>query len=201
MVCLGVDTDRSSACLFGITIWRQDYMMVLVLSPPFPSLSESNTFQQCCTSPCSSTQWQLLTIMALRELILMAVTGSRRKCRPASVNSGLKPRRMGFSVEGEMCRAGIKLRPFCDLFILSNVLQKQRHPNQPATALKLPFSTRARVIRCFLFHIFYKVKFPNFSVWCKPTVLADELRHPVINTACHVRSTGCYLSLFIIKCT
>lgn len=37
MVCLGVDTDRSSACLFGITIWRQDYMMVLVLSsPPLP---------------------------------------------------------------------------------------------------------------------------------------------------------------------
>lgn len=137
--------------------------------PPLPSLSESNTFQQCCTSPCSSTQWQLLTIMALRELILMAVTGSRRKFRPASVNSRLKPRRMGFSVEGEMCRAGLKLRPFCDLFIISNMLHKHRHTNQPAShSVESSISTCTWVIRCFLFHIFYKVKFPNCSVWCKP---------------------------------
>lgn len=79
--------------------------------------------------------------MALRELILMAVTGSRRKCRPASVNSELKPRRMGFSVEGKW-QDGIKdqLRPFCDLFIVSNMLHKHKHTdNHPATALYYPF--------------------------------------------------------------
>ena len=54
----------------------------LVLSSPLPRLSESNTFQSWCTLPFLSMQWQLLTIMALHELILMAVTGSRSKCRP-----------------------------------------------------------------------------------------------------------------------
>ena len=41
--------DRSSVCLFGLTLQQWDFcqtvMTVLVLSSPLPSLSESNTFQ------------------------------------------------------------------------------------------------------------------------------------------------------------
>lgn len=92
----------------------------------------------------------------------MAVTGGGRKCRPASVNSKLKPRRMGLSAEGKRQDGRTdEQRPLCDSFIASNMLRRHKHRDD-------------RAGRCFQLPVFYERWSANNVNGC-----ADERRRAI----------------------